>query len=251
MRFHWPHASTTPHLQAGEAHVWAVSLKMTEDRLQLFTETLSRDELSRAQAFKIEGLGPRFIAAHGALRMLLGRYLNERPEKLAFTLEHRGKPCLAAEHSAGRLRFNLSHSADLALMAIVNDCEIGVDVEQVREVKELEHLAQRYFHPAEVDDVMSAGANRNVAFFRHWTAKEAVLKAFGSGITERLDHFQVPPSETSSGRVDVSGMPNFVKASQCWVTRIAPCDNFEAAVAFLGPERRVQGLVFDVSSIAR
>jgi 4'-phosphopantetheinyl transferase len=132
----------------------------------------------------------------------------------------------------------------LALVAVVNDWEVGVDVEEVRELKELEGLAQRYFHPAEIEDVMSA-ANRGVAFFRHWTAKEAVVKAFGSGVTERLDHFQVPSVGIASGWVDVSGMPSFNTASQCWIARLSPCDSFEAAIAFLGPEQSVRGFVFD------
>lgn len=244
MQFHWPHPSTPPKLEA-EAHVWAIPLKVSEDILRIFEAVLSSDERRRAKAFRIEGLGPRFVAAHGSLRIILARYLEERPDKLEFKLEHRGKPCLAGDHSAGNLKFNLSHSAELALLAIANDCEVGVDLEEVRDVKEMEQLAERFFHPTEVGDIMLA-ANRNEAFFRHWTAKEAVLKAFGSGITERLDHFQVPPSGTASGWVDVSGMPSFNKASRCWVTRLSPCETFEAAIAFLGPERSVQGLVFDV-----
>jgi 4'-phosphopantetheinyl transferase len=244
MQFRWPYESTPPEL-AAEAHVWAIPLNADGERLRSFETLLSADERRRAAAFRIAALGPRFVAAHGALRMVLAQYIGERPEKIEFGSEHRGKPSLAGMHSEARLKFNLSHSADLALVAVVNDCEVGVDVEQVREVKELAALAERYFHPSEVADVMSA-MNRSAAFFRHWTAKEAVLKAFGSGITERLDHFQVPPSETASGWVDVSGTPSFNMASHCWITRLSPCDDFQAAIAFIGPERRVRGFVFDV-----
>jgi phosphopantetheinyl transferase len=133
----------------------------------------------------------------------------------------------------------------LALLAIVKNCEVGIDVEELRQVKELEHLVTRYFHRDEADDLMTTAGDRNAAFFKCWTAKEAMLKAFGSGIAESLDHFRVPPCETSSGWVDVSAMPKFVETSQCWVTRFNPCENYEAAIAFLGPGRRVRGLVFD------
>jgi 4'-phosphopantetheinyl transferase len=229
----------------GEAHVWAIPLTASAERLRSLEETLSADEVARAKAFRIAGLAPRFIAAHGSLRVILARYLNERPERLEFGSENRGKPRLLGRQAPERLKFNLTHSADLALLAIVDECEVGIDVERLREVKDLEPLAERYFHPTEVRDIMSA-RNRQVAFFRLWTAKEAVLKAFGSGITERLDHFHVPTSETASGWVDVSRMPSFHQASQCWVTRLSPGEDFEAAIAFLGPERRVRGFVFDV-----
>jgi 4'-phosphopantetheinyl transferase len=244
MQFHWPLTLIPPDLN-GEAHVWAIPLDASPERLRFFDQTLSADERARAKAFRMDGLGPRFIAAHGSLRNILGRYLSERPERLEFGSEHRGKPRLIGGQSLRRLKFNLSHSADLALLAVVEDCEVGIDVERVREVNDLESLAERYFHPAEIRDIMSA-ENRQLAFFRHWTAKEAVLKAFGSGITERLDHFQVPASETSSGWVDISNMPSFHHASQCWMSRLSSLENFEAAISFLGPERRVRGLVFDV-----
>jgi 4'-phosphopantetheinyl transferase len=246
MQFHWPHASSPPDLDADEAHVWAISLDAMESVLQSFKAMLSAEERARAQAFRTEQLRRRFIAAHGSLRIILGHYLNKSPEQVAFGFEHRGKPRLGESRVATNLRFNLSHSADLALLAVVKDCEVGVDIEEVREVNDLEHLMQRYFHPTEADDVMSAKADRNAAFFKCWTAKEAVLKAFGSGITEALDHFRVPPCETTGGWVDVSAMPKFVEASACWIERLAPCDNYEAAIAFLGPARRVRGLVFEI-----
>jgi len=246
MQFHWPHASIPPELGADEAHVWAIRLVADESRLQSLEAMLSADERARAQAFRTVDVRRRFIAARGELRTILAHYLNESPEGITFAFEHRGKPRLGDAHVATNLKFNLSHSADLALLAVVKDCDVGVDIEEVRDVKDLEHLVQRYFHPAEADDVMSAKADRNAAFFKCWTAKEAVLKAFGSGITEALDHFRVPTCETAGGWVDVSAMPKFVEASACWIERLAPCDNYEAAIAFLGPARRVRGLVFDI-----
>src|SRR5262249_47155455 len=109
MQFHWPRASVPPDL-GSDAHVWAVHLELSEEKLRSFEAVLSTDERARARAFRIEGLGPRFIAAHGALRTILGRYLNVAPEGLAFEFEHRGKPCIADGRSGGRLKFNLSHS---------------------------------------------------------------------------------------------------------------------------------------------
>jgi 4'-phosphopantetheinyl transferase len=245
MLLHWPHASSPPELGADEAHVWAIRLDVDASRLRSFEVTLSADERARAQAFRTEELRRRFIAAHGSTRAILSHYVEESPEKIALAFEHRGKPRLGDAYAATNLRFNLSHSADLALLAVVKNCEVGIDVEELRPVKELEHLVTRYFHHDEANDVLLAAGDRNAAFFRCWTAKEGVLKAFGSGIAESLDHFRVPPCETASGWVDVSAMPKFVDASQCWVTRLDLCDNYEAAIAFVGPERRVRGFVFD------
>src|SRR3954466_9667896 len=105
MQFHWPHASTPPDLGT-EAHVWAIPLAVTGESLRSFEKILSSDELDRANAFRINGLKSRFVAAHGSLRMILGSYLNERPERIALGSEHRGKPVLAGAHSAKRLKFN-------------------------------------------------------------------------------------------------------------------------------------------------
>jgi 4'-phosphopantetheinyl transferase len=245
MQLHWPPARHPPELKHGEAHLWAVQLDVAAVDLDKYASLLSRDEQQNADSLRTEDLQQRSIVAHGALRMILGRYLNAPPESIVFTFEQRGKPVIAGEHADSGLHFNLSHSGDLALVAVAKKCKVGVDIELLREINNLESLARRYFHSSEVEDVLATAANRDRRFLQCWTAKEAVLKAFGSGIVEALNDFCVPPSETTSGWVDVSQLPNRLDGSKCWITRLSPAENYEAAIAFVGPEHGVRGFVFD------
>jgi 4'-phosphopantetheinyl transferase len=245
MQLHWRPTRRAPELKSNEAHVWAVPLNVAAVDLDRFKSLLSPDERRNAEALRTDELQRRSIVAHGTLRMILGRYLGGPPASILFGFEKRGKPIIAGDYTSSALRFNLSHSSDLALVGVVEGCEVGVDIELLREIHQLEPLVRRYFHPTEVDDVLSTPADRNTRFLKCWTAKEAVLKVFGNGIVESLNDFCVPPSGTSSGWVDVSRLPNFPESLKCWVTRLSPGENYEAAIAFVGPERDVRGFVFD------
>jgi 4'-phosphopantetheinyl transferase len=245
MQLQWPPATNAPELADDEAHAWAVPLVVGDAARQALWDSLAADERKRAEEFRFDELRQRFVVAHGALRTVLGNYIGQQPGDIAFALDDRGKPRLGSEYAATKLHFNLSHSDDLALILVAKDCEIGIDVEQTRDVSRLEHIARRFFHPAEAAAVLATAEDaRNDAFLRCWTAKEAVLKAYGTGIAESLDAFQVPLSESFEGWVELSDLPNPDKGSRCWLRRISPCDDYVAAAAFMGTQRRVLCFTF-------
>src|ERR1041385_6999949 len=111
-------------IQTGEVHVWRVELMRPDYVIQRFRSTLEQDELLRADRFHFEKDRRAFVVSRGFLREIIGRYTNTRPEQLRFSYGPYGKPALD-----GRLRFNMSHSHGLALIALTEDNELGVDVE--------------------------------------------------------------------------------------------------------------------------
>src|SRR6185369_10759928 len=102
-------------LRRDEAHVWRARLDQPE-RLAEFLATLAPDERERADRFRFQKDHDHFITARGVLRALLSRYLHVSPADLSFGYSEHGKPSLAGHHS-GDLRFNVSHSHELALFA--------------------------------------------------------------------------------------------------------------------------------------
>jgi 4'-phosphopantetheinyl transferase len=145
--------------------------------------TLSRDERTRSARLRFERDRRRFVVAHGVLRMLLGRYLRIAPGAVRFVCNAFGKPELSPE--VGRLKFNLSHSADLALVAIA-DAEIGVDVELIREESDWAGIARRFFSAADIDRLNRVPRHLYTqAFFKCWTKNEAYVKARGEGLAMR------------------------------------------------------------------
>jgi 4'-phosphopantetheinyl transferase len=159
-------------LPPDEVHVWSVAL---DAQPAAVGAVLSEDELLRAARFKVEDGRRNFVAARGALRVLLGRYLQEEPGALRFATTTNGKPRLV---HPSMLQFNVSHSGDVGLIGVGGD-ELGVDVEQVKPRTDLQGLAKRVFTEREREAI----EGDELSFYRHWVAKEAFVKATGRGVT--------------------------------------------------------------------
>lgn len=178
-------------LSGAEIHLWRIGLKLPEARLAELYTTLSADEQDRAARYRFEHLRQAFVAAHGALRAILGRYLEVSPQSIQFQFNRHGKPALLAPGQAW-LCFNLAHSGDLALCAATAGHEIGVDVEQIRPVDDMDKLVERFFAPGERAAFKGLSpAQKLPAFFAGWTRKEAYIKAWGQGLSLPLDEFEV------------------------------------------------------------
>lgn len=185
----WTEAPQSPSLGAGTVHVWRISLDQKDEILERFRRTLVPEELDRAGRFHFEKHRRHFIVARGFLRSVVARYLQTQPESLRFAYGAYGKPALASEHV---LRFNLSHSHEVALLAVALDAELGVDVEHIRADFASEDIARRFFSRAEVESFNALPQEEQVAaFFRCWTRKEAYIKAIGKGLSQELDAFDV------------------------------------------------------------
>ena len=185
----WAEAPPSLSLESGGVHVWRVSLDQPDERLDRFRRTLEPDELNRASRFHFDKHRRHFIVARGFLRSVVARYVEMQPEALRFSYGAYGKPALASEQV---LRFNLSHSHEVALLAVARDADLGVDVEHIRADFASEEIAQRFFSRAEVEVFNSLPKDEQVAaFFRCWTRKEAYIKAIGKGLSQALDGFDV------------------------------------------------------------
>jgi 4'-phosphopantetheinyl transferase len=159
-----------------------------------FTAWLDPAERARASCFQFEHHRRRFAEARGLLRTLLGRELGLSPAHVRFETNAFGKPRLASDvcHAASHLRFNVSHSHEMVLIALAWDREVGIDVEHVRPMPDALELAARYFAPAEQHALeRAAPAQRDHVFFAIWTRKEAFIKACGEGLSRSVNWFEV------------------------------------------------------------
>ena len=125
----WSPAPASLSLSSDVVHVWRVGLEPSAGLQETFLRTLNDDERARADRFHFDQHRRRFVLARGFLRALLGRYLGIGPEEVRFVYGPNGKPSLADEHGASDLRFNASHSHELAVYAFAQEREIGIDVE--------------------------------------------------------------------------------------------------------------------------
>jgi 4'-phosphopantetheinyl transferase len=165
-----------------EVHSWCVGLDVSPETYARLHATLARHERRRSARLRFERDRRRFVVARGVLRELLGRYLRTPPCQIRFVYNAFGKPALSPEFGS-RLKFNLSHSADLALIAIAADADIGVDLEYIRAQPDYAEIARHFFSAAEVDRLNRLPSHLHAqAFLSCWTKKEAYVKACGEGL---------------------------------------------------------------------
>jgi 4'-phosphopantetheinyl transferase len=231
----WSPEIDVPALALNEARVWIVDLdaglapgedaETAEPGAEL--AILSADERARAERFVRARDRRRFARCRAALREILGRLLGEPAEALRFRAAAQGKPEL--DHQPGgdprgdrlSLRFNVSHSSELALIAACRGRELGVDLERVRPILEANRIVASFFTAAEQTEFAAIpAADQDLAFHRGWTRKEAVLKAFGMGLSGLSAQHQ-----TGFGSTELT--PRFTPARP--VHRVDPWLLWEAA----------------------
>ena len=184
------------HLNSEVVHLWMVDLNHPKSPDSNELAFLSHKEKERAARFHFERDRSRYISAHVALRKLLSRYLHVDPSLIQFLVGEKGKPYLNPAAHSSNLRFNLSHSADLAVYAFTLGIDVGIDVEAVRPINDFESLARSSFSPGEYANLNALPLHQKLdAFFNCWTRKEALIKALGEGLSLPLDHFEVSLGE--------------------------------------------------------
>lgn len=180
-----------------EVRVWILDLDAPWAHAPELGAVLSDDEGRRAARFITEELRRRFVAGRGALRFLLGDVLGEAPEQLEFQESDTGRPFLANQKLG--VDFNVSHAGCHALIAATRGRRVGVDIEQIRPVPEVDSLVERFFAKRERELFSDLPTDMRLrAFFAVWTRKEAFAKATGRGIASTLHRFAVsvdPDSE--------------------------------------------------------
>jgi 4'-phosphopantetheinyl transferase len=183
----WPVSSFLGTIAPDEVHLWAWALQPAARDLSAHLQILDRQEQERVRRFHFAADAERYAVAHGNLRRILGAYLNLAPERLCFRNNQFGKPELAGETT---LKFSLSHSKSIAVLAVDRSQPVGVDVEDVRPIEA--EVANGHFSATELTDLRGLqGEDWLAGFYRCWTRKEAILKAEGVGLSRALDSFDV------------------------------------------------------------
>ena len=225
----WPPAPAELPALERTVHVWAVPLDDARVDVDAGRKLLSPDERERAARFYFEQHRRRFLLAHIALHWILSRYLKIPPARLYFELGNNGKPKLPPALTNSGFEFNLSHSNDMALLAINLIGEVGVDIEYVKPGFKFEEIAESFFTAREVAELRGLPSElQRQAFFKCWTCKEAFLKAKGTGLSGRLDEVEITLSASDEVRIraDVAGWS---------LAELNPIDAYEAALVVASP----------------
>lgn len=173
-------------LTDNEIHLWIIDCRRDLASLRQERALLSQEEIRLMQSFRHTRDQSRFAARHAGLRSILSRYLDLAADQVAYSRGAQGKLYLPAPSPPHNLSFNLSHSAELALVAVCRNREIGVDIEKVDPGFDVEAFAHYVCSDTEKAALQRIPSDQVRAFFRIWTRKEALLKAVGTGLVDDL-----------------------------------------------------------------
>jgi len=205
----WETFSTEVRLAETELHVWKISLNPVLGPRPLTAALLSPDEIARAERIRRPDVRQRFIAARAGLRRVLAQYLGCHGNEIRLRYGEQGKPEI--DDPQTRIHFNLSHAADLALLAVSTQGPVGIDLEPIAWRPHVHAIAARMFQPAVARRLRRLqGEMLILEFLRAWTALEARAKCLGQGL------FRPPPAADGQVRIEhFQPTAGFIAALAC------------------------------------
>ncbi len=179
-------------ISANDVHIYLIQASDNKDKIPILREFLNIEEQKKADAFIFENDRINNIISRAGIKIILSRYLFVKPEDIVFINNEFGKPFLNEKINPEKITFNLSHSANYIIFAIAKDKNIGVDVQEKREILSFEDIINEFFS---IDEKIAFQEIPNElkknAFYTCWTRKEAYIKAHGKGLSYPLNQFTV------------------------------------------------------------
>ncbi|MFU8788483.1 MAG: 4'-phosphopantetheinyl transferase family protein [Methylobacter sp.] len=212
-------------MNADTIELWHHTIAIDDADYPRYWHSLDAVEQGHAAKMGTDALRKRYVIVHGRLRRVLADILNEPPEKIRLAKAEHGKPYVA---DTPELAFNLSHSADVMIIAVGKNCHLGVDIEQCKSRISLDGLVGRCFGEAEIAYWQQLpDAEKTRQFYRFWTRKEAFVKATGRGIALGLERCVVNPRNPAEF---LSVPDEYAPAAQWHTVDISPDQNLCAAL---------------------
>lgn len=211
-------------ISINQLDIWEISLSCADTVAELDLSVLAEDELERYNRFIFDKHKKRFALARIALRKIIAEYIKVPAQDIRFHYSTYGKPTLEKQHE---IQFNLSHSQDLAILAITKTHAIGVDVEYFSSRPYL-GIAKNLFSQAEINALRHLHPSFTpFAFFAIWAQKEAIMKAVGLGLS-------YPTKEITLATIPQK--PYLIKdpyAHKTWkITHFMPYHGVSAAICY-------------------
>ncbi len=174
-----PDREKFPELLKGEIHMWTASLALSAEKIEMLRSVLSPEERKRASFYKFEHKQHSYIITQAVLRILISSYLDIEPADVILVASKKGKPFLINEPS---LFFNNSNSHEICVYAFSRDDEVGIDIEKIRVLPDIDQLIEKNLTSREKSYLLKNPDQKLSLFFQFWTFKESYLKAIGEGM---------------------------------------------------------------------
>ena len=221
-----------PPLQKREVHLWTVSLNADSSLIKQCKTSLSDIECNRISFFKFPQVQNNYIISQGILRQLLAGYLDIEPCKIQIGRHRKGKPFTKDDPS---LFFNMSNSGNLCVYAFSRDNEVGIDLENIRNLPDLDELIQKNFTRNEIKYIDKNKKDRLRRFFLFWTIKESYLKAVGEGMRLPLDNLEFV---IENGKIKLVAIKGIFEPDDWHFKEMPLSNNYIRTLTFKGEQIR-------------
>ncbi|CAN5532164.1 hypothetical protein BH10ACI2_BH10ACI2_07030 [soil metagenome] len=223
----WKILNRFPSLLSGNLHV--CSIKIDRSQEHIFKSCLSTNEVKRAMKFRHPEDRADFVVCRGVLRRLLGEYVGIEPGHVEISYTRDGKP-FVDQHSTN-IKFNISHSHEIALFAFSKDFDLGIDIERL-DVNIIDPgMISHCLHPNEIETFQALEVDKKaIFFFNCWTGKEAYLKLRGDG-------FAVSPSEIDLASIRETDLS--MRKTGLHFSQPPPIEGYASVVATKDRPRRI------------
>lgn len=166
----------------------AVHLQRTDELLRgpRPTVLLSDAENRGASAICSTSHRSAFVASRSPARQVLSVALDGPPNAAPIFRQSNGKPGILGQG----IRFNISHCENWCAVAWSEESAVGVGVEVIRTVRNMEDIVSNFFPPVAQQAFHSTAPQNQVpVFFHWWTRLEAALKATGKDLDDSYECF--------------------------------------------------------------
>lgn len=180
-------------LEREEIHIWCIRWTKITAWILDHWNVMCDDEKNAAQKFIKHDDQMRYAVGKIMSRLILARYMNISERNILISKNKYGKPFIRQLEMEEPIQYNISHSGEFVLLAVTKYSEIGIDIELLRELPDYLEIAQTVFSPEEAEIIKDS--NSPNIFFCYWTAKEAYVKALGTGLFTNLKLFMIERNE--------------------------------------------------------
>jgi len=171
----------------GEIHLWCISLNSDSAFFERCKAALTDAERARISYYNFKQVQDGYVISQGGLRLLLSFYLNSEPAAIQLNKHEKGKPFTSDDPS---LCFNMSNSGNYVVYIFSRAGEVGIDIEKIRTLPDLDELIDKNFSSKEKIFICENSESKGKRFFKFWTVKEAYLKAIGEGMRLAPDNLE-------------------------------------------------------------
>jgi len=225
-----------PALGTDEIHLWTVTGDSSSfaDKCR---QALTKAEVGRSGYFKFKAAQDSYVISQGGLKLLLSAYLNIPPQEVKLGRHSKGKPFSIDDPS---LNFNISNSGNRVVYAFSRAGDVGIDLEYIRPLPDLDELIEKNFSKKESEYINKNSNERLQRFFKFWTVKEAYLKAIGEGMRLTPDNLEF---SIENGIYNLISVKGFFEQDE-WITgNIFPGEHFTGTLTYLGTNSRISEMM--------